>query len=74
MTFGQYLGVAFLLVGIVGTSSYTEIWNFRIPLFYNELTPMKERWGFVTGTVLHVIEYVFIPLVIGILLMKGVGF
>lgn len=74
MTFGQYLGMAFLLVGIVGTSSYTEIWNFRIPLFFKELKPMRERWGEATGTILHVIEYVFIPLVFGILLLKGVGF
>lgn len=74
MSFGQYLGMVFIFIGIVGTSSYTDLWNFRIPLFYKELEPMKQRWGNLTGVIMHVIQYVMIPLGIGLLLVKGVGF
>lgn len=68
----QFLGAGFLLLGTLGLSSYSkELARFRVPFFYNELRPMRERWGNVTGTILHILEYVIIPVGFGLLFLIG---
>ncbi len=59
---GQIFGFTFLLVGLVGLSSYSEELPFRFPFFYKELQPMQERWGKAIGTAMHVLAYVVAPL------------
>lgn len=72
MLTGQLFGLGFLLVGFVGLSSYTEdLASFRFPLFYKQLQPMQERWGKTIGTVLHVIEYVIIPVGFAFFFLTG---
>jgi hypothetical protein len=69
----QFLGMGFLVIGLLSVSSYSNsLASFRINFFHKELKPMQERWGVVTGTALHVLEYVVAPLGFGILLLMGV--
>lgn len=71
----QFVGFGFLVLGLVSISSYTDdLAGFRLPLFYKELKPMQERWGPIPGTILHIVEYVIVPLGFGLLLMKGLVF
>ena len=70
MDLNSILGISFLMVGLVSVSSYSDSFKrLRIPLFFRELTPMRERWGDLAGTVLHFVEYVIIPVGIGVLLL-----
>lgn len=72
MLTGQIIGIGFLVIGMVGISSYTdELARFRVPFFYKELDPMKQRWGNTVGTILHVFEYVVIPLCFGLAFLLG---
>ncbi len=69
---GELMGILFLMVGFVGLSSYTDdLAPFRLPFFYMQLQPMRERWGKNLGTILHVVEYVIIPLGFAFLFLTG---
>jgi hypothetical protein len=69
----NFFGLGFLVLGFVSISSYTnELATFRLPLFYKELKPMQERWGYFPGTVLHILAYTIAPFGFGILLLMGV--
>ncbi len=71
----QFVGIGFFVLGLVSISSYTDdLASIRLPFFYKELHPMQERWGIIPGTILHIVEYVVIPLGLGLLLMKGLIF
>ncbi|HEX7972881.1 MAG TPA: hypothetical protein VF498_00605 [Anaerolineales bacterium] len=68
----QFIGIAFLSLGLVSMSSYSEsLSGMRLSWFYNELKPMKERWGETTGTILHILEYVVAPIGFGVLFLMG---
>ncbi len=72
---GQLFGIVFLMVGLVGLSSYTDdLAPFRFPFFYKQLQPMQERWGKTLGTVLHIVEYVVIPLGFAFFFLAGMVF
>ena len=72
MNIEHILGIGFLVLGLVSMSSYTDsLGGFRLPLFYKELKPMQERWGMLTGTLLHILEYVVIPVGFGLLFILG---
>ncbi len=71
----QFLGVCFLFIGMVSISSYTdELEVIRIPFFYKELEPMRQRWGNTVGTILHLIGYTLIPLGFGVIFLSGMFF
>ncbi len=75
MIAGQILGLGFIILSMVGVSSYTDdLAMIRLPFFYKELQPMQERWGKEVGTILHIIEYVIIPLGFGLLFLRGLVF
>ncbi len=68
----QFLGICFLFIGMVSISSYTdELAPIRIPAFYRELAPMRQRWGNIVGTILHILGYTVAPLGFGILFLTG---
>jgi hypothetical protein len=69
----QFLGMGFVVIGLLSVTSYNDsLAGFRINWFHKELRPMQERWGVMTGTVLHILEYVVAPLGFGILFLMGV--
>ncbi len=75
MLLNQIFGIGFLVLGMVSISSYTEnLAPFRLPLFYRELQPMKERWGHTLGTIIHVLEYVIVPLGFSLFFLMGMVF
>jgi hypothetical protein len=68
-------GLGFLMVGLVAMTSYNdEMANWRLPLFYERLKPMQERWGRIPGTILHFLAYVLTPLGFGLLFLMGLVF
>lgn len=68
----QFIGVAFLSLGLVSISSYTDsLSGMRLSWFYKELQPMKQRWGETTGTILHFVEYVLAPIGFGVFFLMG---
>lgn len=74
MVFENLFGLGFILLGFISISSYSDnLSHLRIHFFHKELQPMRERWGADLGTLLHFIEYVFIPVGIGLLLLKGLS-
>lgn len=74
MVLENLFGLGFILLGFVSISSYTDnLSHIRVRFFHKELQPMRERWGADLGTALHFVEYVLIPLGIGLLLLKGLS-
>ena len=72
MTIEHILGIGFLALGLVSMSSYTDrLGPIRLSFFYKELKPMQERWGITTGTLLHILEYVVVPVGFGLLFIMG---
>ena len=72
MSIHQFIGVGFLVLGLVSMSTYSEdLASIRLPWCHKELGPMQERWGKKLGTILHFIEYVFAPIGFGILFLLG---
>jgi hypothetical protein len=68
-------GLSFLMVGLVAMTSYNEeMKRWQLPLFYEQLKPMQERWGHATGTALHFLAYVLPPFGFGILFLMGLVF
>ncbi len=75
MLLNSIFGIGFLALGMISVTSYSdELAAFRLPLFYRELKPMKERWGETIGTALHVLEYVVVPLGFAVLFFLGYVF
>jgi hypothetical protein len=71
----QLLGAGFLFLALASIASYSDdLASFRIPLFYNALRPMQERWGHTTGTILYFFGYVLPPLGFGLVFMFGLVF
>ncbi len=72
MSFEQFLGLGFLVLGLVSTSSYVEdLSPLRLNYFYKELRPMQERWGSTPGLVLHILGYTIAPLAFGLIFLTG---
>lgn len=75
MDITQLLGLAFITLGLISVSSYTEDFGgFKLTIFYKELKPMRERWGVIPGTILHIVGYVVAPLGFGLLFLFGFVF
>jgi hypothetical protein len=74
MSFDQYVGLGFLILGMIGISSHIEsLSGLRLPLFHRELKPMRERWGVYPGTLIHILGYVVAPTGFGLFFLMGVG-
>ena len=75
LLFTHLIGLGFLMVGVLGISSYYEdLESFRLKFFYRELKPMQARWGRTAGTILHFVEYVLIPAGLGVIFLSGTVF
>jgi hypothetical protein len=66
------LGFSFFMFAFFCLTSYNnEFKRWRVPLFYNRLKLMQERWGVVPGTILHLLAYVLTPVGFGLLFLFG---
>ena len=63
MEFDFYIGVFFLVVGIVFLIGRI----FKIEKMFGKLEKMKEFWGPTRGSIIHFIVYVILPIVVGII-------
>jgi hypothetical protein len=68
----HFFGFSFLIFALFCLTSYNnEFKRWRVPLFYNRLQQMRERWGVVPGTILHIMAYVLTPMGFGLLFLMG---
>jgi hypothetical protein len=67
------LGFGFFMFALFCLTSYNdEFKKWRVPLFYNRLKQMQDRWGVLPGTCLHVLAYVITPVGFGLLFLMGI--
>lgn len=70
----QLFGVAMLAAGIVSLLTYVApVVGLKLPVRFWKLDAMRQRWGRVPGTLLHVLGYVVSPIVLGTALLLGYG-
>jgi hypothetical protein len=68
-------GLSFFLLALVSTASYhDQMKQWRLPLFYDRLKPMQERWGVFLGAALHFLAYVLTPIGFGLMFVLGLVF
>ncbi len=68
----QLFGVAMLVAGIGSLLTYAApLVGLKPPVRFWKLEAMRQRWGRVPGTVLHVLSYVVSPIVFGAALWLG---
>lgn len=65
MNFEFFLGVSFLVLGIVSLMGRI----FKIERLFWKLDMMKASWGDKHGAVIHFIAYTIVPVVVGMILI-----